>query len=841
MSAVFSRRLRDASGIGLLSIWIGAFFDVLINAAHVHLDLFFHDLRYFARTLRQSPGYALTVVAIAGLGIGATTAAFSIADHVLLRALPFADADRLVTVWEKMPRYSRTEMSPANYRDWKEQSRSFEAFGAYSDFSVNLVGEGEPERLTGSVISSDIMPTLGVKPGVGRWFTEQDDRKGAPGTIVLSYTLWQTRFGGSAAVLGKKIQIDNEPCTVVGVMPAGFSFPSRDIDLWMPLRQFGMFGDEFEDPDRTNTYLVGLAKLKRGVSLDQANSELAGIAARLEQQFPKELSKVSAMAVNLRDMVSDKSRTMLWALLAASMCVLLIACANLASLLLARARGRRKELAVRAAMGAGRERLVRQLLTESLLLAIAGGALGILIAVTATPLFAALAPTRLPITALPSPDARVLGFAMLATVFTGLAFGVFPALRATRGTDLREGSRSGVGGRRERIRGMLVIAEIGASVVLLVCSGLLIRAMMRIQGIDPGFRPDRVLTLMTPVTGQRYANTVPRVAFYHRVLNDVRALPGVDSAAYITSLPMVWHGGIWSIGVNGQPPSDATGQKASMRFISPDFFQTLGVPLLLGRDVAESDVLASPMVAVVSQSFVKQYWPGENPLGKHFTCAMLDRIIVGVVGDVRVRGLEQPSEPQVYLPYQQVKDGWVTPYVPTNLAIHISGDPAGIAAAVRRIVFSAEPQMPVTNVRMLDEIVAAETASRKAQLIVLGGFAGIAFLLAAIGIHGLLSYAVSQRTQEIGVRVALGATRANILKLITGQAFALALIGISIGTAAAYGSGRELQSLLAGVSPNDPDAFSAGILLALAMTAAGSIIPAVRAVRVDPATALRSE
>ena len=834
MCSVFSQRLRDASGIELALLWIETLFDVLFNASRVHLDILRQDLRYVGRTLRQSPGYALTVVCIAGLGIGATTAAFSITDHVLLRPLPFADADRLVTIWETEPQYSRGELSPANYRDWKRQSKSFEAFGVYASLQVNLAGQGEPEALSGEIITADVLPLLGVKPVLGRWFSVEDDRHGAPCTVLMSYSLWQARFGGSASAVGSKVLLDDEPCTLIGVMPAGFAFPRRQDEIWMAARLA-------EDPDRTNSYLVGAAKLRTGVTLAQAKSELKVLAAQTEQQFPKDLKDVSATAYTFRDAVNPRSKAMLIALLAASLCVLLIACTNLANLLLARALARRKELAVRAAMGAGRERLVRQLLTESLLLAIAGGGLGMLIAVTATPLFAALVPTTLPIAALPTADWRVLSFGALATVLTGLAFGVLPALKATAGADLREGSRSGVGGRKERLRGVLVIAEIAASVVLLVTSGLLIRAMLRIQGTDPGFRTDHVLTLRTPVTGPRYEKTMTRHAFYKRVLDGVRALPGVQSAAYITSLPMVWGGGIWTITVDGRQPQDPSSQRASMRFVSPDFFKTLAIPIRMGRDVAESDLLTSPLAAIVSQSFANQYWPDQNPLGKRFNIGTQDRIVIGVVSNIRVRGLEQNSEPQVYVPYQQVNDGWFPGYIPQYLAIRTAQDPARLAPAVRSIIASAEPQLPVTNVRPLSEIVAGETASRRAQVVVLGGFAGIAFLLAAIGIHGLLAYAVSQRTQEIGVRMALGASRGNILRLIVGDAMVLAMVGIALGAAAAYASGVGLQSLLAGLKPNDLEAFSAGILLSLVMTIAGSFVPAIRAVQVDPSTALRAE
>jgi putative ABC transport system permease protein len=838
MCAVFAQRRRDASGpFGFVALWIETLFDVLFNALWVHVDILRQDLHYFGRTLRQSPGYALTVVGIAGLGIGATTAAFSITDHVILRPLPFPDANRLVTVMQKEPRYSRMELSPANYRDWRAQSKSFESFGAYTALHVNLAGEGEPEALTGEVMTAEVLPLLGVKPMLGRWFSAEEDRPGAACAVLLSYSLWQARFGGAAEVIGKKVLLDSESCAVIGVMPAGFAFPRRQDEIWMAAR----FG-ESRFQDRGDCYLVGVGRLRPGLRLEQVNAELRLIAAQIERQYPNELKDVGAAVYDLHDAISPQSKTMLMALLGASSCVLLIACTNLANLLLARALARRKELAVRSAMGAGRERLVRQLMTESLLLATAGGALGMLIAVTATPLFARLVPTNLPVVALPSADWRVLLFGALATVLTGLAFGILPALKATGGADLREGSRSGVGGKKERLRGALVVAEIAASVVLLVTSGLLIRAMLRIQGTDPGFRAECVLTMVTPVTGSRYSKTVPRVAFYKRVLSDVRALPGVESAAYITALPMVWRGGIWTIAVNGQQPADPSSQRASIRFVTPDFYKTLGIPLLLGRDMAESDVIASPLVAVVSESFAKQFWPGENPLGKRFNTQSEDRTVIGVVGNVRVRGLEQYSEPQVYLAYQQVNDGSFVGYIPTSLAIRtFQGDPLQVVPSVRRIIANAEPQLPVTNVRPLTEIVAGETASRRAQLVVLGGFAVIAFLLAAIGIHGLLSYAVSQRTQEIGVRMALGATRGNILRLITGDALVLAAIGTITGGAAAYASGRVLQSILAGVSPNDVDAFSAGILLSLVMTIAGSFSPAMRAVRVDPATALRAE
>ena len=796
--AVFSQRLRDVSGFGWLGLWIETFFDVLFNAARVHFDILQAGLALLRADAAPVARLRADGGGIAGLGIGATTAAFSITDHVLHAAPAVRRCGSPGHgVGERAAIRAPGIVARPITAIGKRRANRSKRWALMRAFQVNLAGEGEPERLAGEVMTADVLPLIGVRPMLGRWFSAQDDRYGAAGTVILSYSLWQAKFGGSSSAIGKKVVLDDEPCTVIGVMPADFVFPRRQDEIWLAMRSAG---GAFQDDDRTNTFLVAVGKLRPGVSLDQATSEMRVLAAQTERQFPKELKDVSAAVYDLHDAVKPQSRAMLMALLGSSLCVLLIACTNLANLLLARALSRRKELAVRSAMGAGRERLVRQLLSESLLLAFGGGALGLLIAMAATPFFATLVPTGLPIAALPSADWRILSFGALATILTGLAFGVLPALKATGSADLREGSRSGVGGRKERLRGALVVAEIAASVVLLVTSGLLIRAMIRIQGTDPGFRSDRVLTLHTPVTGPRYAKTVPRIAFYRRVLSEVRALPGVESAAYISALPMVWRGGIWNITVPGH--QDNGSQRASMRFVTPDFFATLRIPMLLGRDVAESDVLTSPKVAVVSESFARQYWPGENPLGKHFNCAVDDRIVVGVAGNVRVRGLEGQSEPQVYLPYQQVQDGWFPPYIPQDLAIRTSqSDPSQMAPAVRRIITSAEPDLPVTNVRPLSEIVAGETASRRAQVVVLGGFAGIAFLLAAIGIHGLLSYAVSQRTQEISVRMALGATRGNILHLIVGDAFVLAIAGITIGAAVAYGSGLELQSLLAGLKP----------------------------------------
>lgn len=568
------------------------------------------------------------------------------------------------------------------------------------------------------------------------------------------------------------------------------------------------------------------------------------IAAQLERTFPKENKHIRANLVRLQDEVSQRTRLLLVALAGAAFCVLLIACTNLANLLLARALVRRRELAVRTALGAGRDRLVRQLLTESMILALAGGLLGVLIAFAALPLLARLVPTTLPIAEAPALDLRVLTFAGLLASVTGIAFGAIPALRAggdVHATGLREDSRAGVGGRRERLRSALVIAQVTGSVVLLVTSGLLIRALERLEAIDPGFHSGGVLTLQTSLAMPKYEKTAQRVEFYSRVLSDVGLLPGVTGAAYISFLPIAHPGGIWPVVVDEGPQEDADSRHASLRFVTPGFFAAMGIPLRTGRDVSESDTLGSQMAAVVGESFATKYWPGENPLGRRFGLAFAMRTVVGVVRDIRVRGLERTSEPQVYLPYKQVLDGWLTWYAPKDLVVRSLADPMSLMPAIRRIVHDADPEQPISDARTLVDIVETDTAPRLTQVRVLGAFAGIALLLAGIGIHGLLSFTVSNRRQEIGVRIALGAQPSDILRMVLRESVILAMVGVILGAAVAYAVGWTMQALLAGVTPGDAPAFLIAVGLALSMTMIGSLAPALRAVRVDPTTAIRSD
>jgi predicted permease len=841
MGAIFARRRRDASGaLQKLALWVEAIADVAVNAARAHGDLLRQDLRYTARTLRRAPGFAVTAILVAALGVGATTATFSITDHVLFRPLPFADPERLVKLWQdpSLRGKARMELSPANYRDWKRMSSSYEAMGAYSNTSVNLVGDGAPERLEGAAVTADLLPMLGVQPELGRLFDAADDREGAAGTALLSHRLWKARFGGDPGVLGRKVILNDAAYTIIGVMPRAFNFPSRNAELWTAKR----FA-ETDFADRTDTYIYSVARLKRGVSVEQARAEIRLIAAQLERAYPKGTDRMGANVVGLRDEVSSQARSLLLALFGAALCVLLIACANLANLLLARGLFRRRELAVRTALGAGRERLLRQLVTESLALAVGGGLLGVGLAVMATPLVTRLAPNSLPIAAAPDIDLRVLAFAALTTLLTGVGFGVAPALRAggdAAASGMREGARS-IGGGRERLRSALVSAEVAATVVLLVSSGLLLRALARVQATDPGFRTDGVLTLRTALPLPKYEKTADRQRFYTQVLAEIGALPGVSQAAYISGLPMAMRGGIWKVEIDGRPPDQGDSNSVSLRFVTPGFFSALAIPLRSGRDVSASDTRESPFVAVVSESFVRRHWPAEDPIGHRFKVAFQDRLVVGVVGDVRVRGLERTSEPQIYLPSPQVPDNSLVYYVPKDLVVRSSTEAASLLPAIRRIVARADPEQPISDVRMLSDIVEAETAPRSVQVQVLGAFAAIAVLLAAIGIHGLLAFTVSNRSQEIGVRVALGAESRDILALVLREGALLAATGVLVGVALAYAAGRGMQALLAGVSPADAPTFLAVGALCLIVTLAGSLAPALRAVRLDPLTAIRTE
>jgi putative ABC transport system permease protein len=852
LCADFARRRKAAANpAACLVLWLEAAADIGRNAAGLHLDFFTQDLRQTFRSLARARGFTLTAVLVSALGVGATTAAFSIADHVLLRPLPFPDSDRLVQLWQDQAfrGYPRIELSPSNFLDWRRMAASFEGMTAYTSHSSNLVGQGEPTRLDGVIITPEAFAIVRAQAALGRTLTSIDALEANDRTVALSYRLWQTKFGGDRTVIGRTITLNDTPHVVVGVMPAGFEFPRRNIDYWVSLR----FSPDML-ADRADTYLNVVARLKDDVSLEQARAEMKLVAAQLERAYPKENAQTSAGVFPLRDQVSSQAQLLLFGLVGAAVCMLLIACTNLSNLLLARALARRTELAIRSAVGAGRERLVRQMLTESVLLAGGGGLLGVALAVLVMPLLARLVPTSLPVAETPGVDGRMLGVAALVTLTTGVTIGVLPALRTTRraaADALLEGPRSGSSHGTERVRAALVTAAIAASMVLLIASGLLVRALWRVQQIDPGFRPENVLTLRTALPYTKYGVTARREAFYERVIGEIRALPGVTGAAYISYLPMVMRGGIWPVILdwkrlteaqrNSWAPDPAETRMASFRLVTPGFFSAMSIPLLRGRDVSPQDRRDAQWVAVVSQSFADQMWPGQDPIGREFFIGFHERTVVGVVGTVRVRGLERESEPQVYVPSGQVADDSLQSYLPKDLVVSGTVPAATLMPAVRQIIAHADPLQPISDVRMLTDIVNADTGARQVQIRVLAGFAAAAFLLAGVGIHGLLAFAVSSRTREIGLRMALGARSGELVGMVLGRGMLLAAIGVIIGLALGAATGRALQAILAGLSPLDPAVYAGAVTLTTLMTLLGCLLPAIRAVRIDPLAAIRSD
>ena len=815
---------------------LAALADVLPNAIAVHAEILRQDVNFAARALRRTPGFAVTAILVVALGVGANTAVFSLADFVLVRPLPFADPGRLVKIWQATPGGGRNECSPANFRDWGALSTSFTGMAATTIRPANLAGMGEPREVQLALATPELFGVLGVVPALGHLFTVAD----AEGAIVLSDALWRSQFGADPAVIGRAVRLNGVPHTVVGVMPPSFRYPHGTIEAWAPL----VLREENFD-DRDDTYLEVVARLRHGVTLERARADMERVSGQLERQYPATNKDLRAWLITMRDEVGRGSRLLVLALCGAALCILVLACANLASLFLARGLYRAPELAVRAALGAGRERIARQLITESLGLAFAGGVVGVTAAAVGLPLLSRLVPEGLPLAGHATLDLRVLGFAMALVLVTGFAFGLGPALSASRTAPvaaLGAGTRV-TRARTHRIRAGLILVEVVACVVLLVSAGLLIRTLDRLLALDPGFASGHVLAVRTPLPPNRYGITQRRLEFYRRVLDPVRALPGVRSAAYVTGLPMSMRGGIWKATVPGEPPALARENDVGMRYATPQYFSTLGIPLRLGRDLAESDARSAPSVAVVSESFVRRHWPGHDPLGHTFKLANEDRTVVGVVGDVRVRGLEQASEPQVYLPAAQVADSSIIGYTPKELVVRVADglEPTSLVPAIRRIVRAVDPEQPLARVRRLGDIVADDTAPRATQLRLLGALALIALLIAGLGIHGLLTFTVSMRERELGIRRALGAEAGRIVGLVMREGLALALVGIACGVALGYAAGRGMGALLVGVRPEDPLTLAAAGALCLATAAAGSLLPALRAARIDPMTALRSE
>jgi putative ABC transport system permease protein len=826
-------------GRGPVTGAIAAVVDVVPNAFAAHWSILRQDLHYTARTMSRSRGFVTTVVLVTALGVGANTATFSVADTVLLRPLPFPDPSSLVRLCEGPKDGSgwgcMNELSPANFRDAAAMATKTRGWGAFTWAEANLVGNGEPLRISGAAVTANVFSVLGVRPLLGRTFETTGDRDAE--SVVLSYGLWQSQFGGDPRVVGKTIRLDEAPRVIVGVMPAAFNFPVPNVQLWTPL----VLREE-DYASRDNTYLQAIGRLTPGTSFEQARAEFSAIAARLQSAYAATNAETGFTFFRQRDYVMPRYRTMLLALCGASLSLLLLTSANIGNLLLVRAAGRERELAVRAALGAGRERLVRQMLTESVVLAVIGGVVGVLVATLAVPLLSRLVPTSLPLANAPHVDLRALAIAGAFTALTGIGFGLIPAAIAGRTGfgALRDGTRAG-GGRRQRLRTALITVEVAVSVVLLVVSGLLIRAVWKVQAVNPGFTAERVLTLRTALTASRSADSVQRTEFYDRVLSGVRSLPGVVAAAYTSGLPMVLTGGIAGVEVPGAEARNRRTNGVSLRYVTPQFHSALGISLTQGRAIQDGDRMDRQRVAVVSETFAQRFWPNDNPIGKTFRVRGLEPTVVGVVRDIKVRGLERTNEPQLYMAAAQAPGQLGGLYIPKDLVLRATVPAETLLPAVRDIIRRVDPEQPVSDVRLLSDVVSGQTADRRAQLRVLTALAVVALLLTGIGIHGLLAFMVAQRSREIGVRLALGAEPGRVARMIVGEAARLAAMGGIPGLLVAYGAARGMSALLFGIPPGDPLTLTSGATLVILATVAGAVAPAFRAVRVSPLVAMRSE
>lgn len=797
------------------------------------------DIRYGLRGLGRQPGFTLIAVLSLALGIGANTAMFSLVNAVLLKPLQFAEPDRLVIVWEELPAIGAVhdDVAVANFMDWKTQNKVFDEMAALSFRSFNITGDGEPEKVQAYGATANFLPLLGTKPALGRNFLPEEDQAGAAKVAILSYGLWQRRYGADRDVLGKNILLNGQKHLVVGIMPEGFRFLWGTTGLWVP----AAFSAE-ELKQRQNKNLTVVARLKPGATVQQAQADIGAITERIARDYPNEAAGREASVLSLSEQVTGKSRRPLIMLLVAAGLVLLIACANLANLLLARATSRRREIAVRSAVGANRGRIVRQLLTESLMLAGLGGVLGLIVAAFSFEFLKKLIPGGLVSSTLQI-DLRVLGYALLVSLITGIVFGLLPALQASR-VDLNEAlkqgdGRSGLGASGGRSRDALVVTEIALALVLLVGAGLLMKTISNLRGQYSILQPEKVLTLRTVLQG-KYQEPAKRWAFYDEVLARTKALPGVVSAGYTTSVPLQWPGGANGFTIDGPQPPPNVATNAIHRQVSADYFQTLGVPLREGRYFDNRDDQNAQPVVIVNETMARKYWPSESALGKRIKFGEGPWItIVGVVTDVREMGVDQPVKGEMYLPYRQMTT--FPAYKPRDLVIRASGNPLELVAAVRREVHVVDFDQPVSNIATLDQLLDDATQSRRVGMMLLVAFAALAFLLAVMGIYAVLAYFVTQRRGEIGVRLALGAQPRAILSLVLKKGMGLALLGLVIGLMAAFILTRLMASLLFGVSASDPTTFAIISVLLMSIALFACYIPARRAMKVDPLVALRYE
>ena len=837
MGAPEARRaaLIEFGGVGQVKEGVR---DVRVGA---WLETLWQDLRYAIRALRKSPSFTIVALLALALGIGANTAIFSVVQGVLLRPLPYPDAQNLAAVFVRFSPQNneRGNLCVGDYLDWKSQNQAFETVAAYTNARYDLTGAGEPEQVMGAAVTADFFSTLGMHPLSGRVFRPDEDKPGSERTVVLSESLSRRRFGSSSQAIGQALKVNGVAYTIVGVMPADFRFPRGETELWTNLR--------LDPPKRRGPFFLrGIARLKAGFTMQQAQAETNGIGRNIEMANPGTYSRLSLPVIRLHEVLVGNVRPALLAIFGAVILLLMIAAVNVANLVLARSAAREREMAVRLSLGAARTRLLRQLLTESILLALAGGVLGVILALAGIDLLRAWNPGNLPRIEEVRLDGRVLGFTFLISLLTGILFGVAPALQSSRAnlnTTLKEGGRSGTASAaRGRTHAALVVSEIALSLMLLIGAGLLLRSFVALQRVRLGMQvpPQRVLTMQISPSRTRYSDEPAGIAFYRRLLDRVRNLPGVESVAIADSLPPDRETEDDTFQIEGQSWDSASYPSTPTVGVSDDYFRSLGLRLVRGRVFTERDAANAPPVAIISESMARRYFAGQDPIGKRMKQSAPNlknpwMEIVGVVADTKYQGLDSEGGAAYYKPYAQSFN------LRAYLVARSNTPGSGLASALRREIHAADPDVVVTQVSTMEQAIFESVARPRFRTVLIGVFAGLALLLAAMGIYGVIAYSVAQRTQEIGVRMALGARRTDVLSLVVRQGAALALIGIGIGLVGALAVTRSLSSLLFAVSATDPFTFIVvpAVLAAVALLA--SFLPALRATRIDPLIALRYE
>jgi putative ABC transport system permease protein len=803
---------------------------------------FWQDIKYGVRVLLKNPGVTFVAVLALALGIGANTAIFSVVNAVLLRPLPYDKPEQLIVMLSVNAKRGLTQHSFSfpNFADYRSQNSSFEALTAYTGMSAALAEGQSPEQLQGASATIDVFKVLGTKPLLGRTFMPEDERPGGAPVTVISYGLWQRYFGSDPGIIGRQIKLDGRDKTIIGVLPADFKFQfvNDPPEFWTPMDP----ADEM-NKQRGASYIQVLGRLKPNVTIQQAETELKSIAARLEQQYQEDNAGRSVQLVSAHEQMVGELRPTLLVLLGAVAFVLLIACANVANLLLARAAGRGREIAIRTALGAGRLRIIRQLLTESVLLSTLGGGLGLLLAIWGIDLLGSMVPANVPRFSETRLDLPVLAFTLGATLLTGLIFGLAPALSASKldlNEALKEGGRSASEGRaRNRMRGLLIISEVALSLVLLVGAGLLIKSFMHLRNTNPGFNPDRVLTASLSLPSIKYKEDEQIVRFFQQAIARTAQIPGVEAVGTIMPLPFSGNAISISFNIDGQPePAPGEEPVSGARIISPDYLRAMSIPVIKGRAFTEQDKADAPKVILINETLARKFFPNEDPIGKRLNLGInnIKGEIVGVVGDVRSSQLTKEAGPEFYVPDQYAAFGYASLVVRTS-----SDDPATIAPALRSAIQEIDKDQPLYEVRTMNSLVADSIARQRFSMMLIALFAVLALTLAAVGIFGVMSFLVTQRTHEIGIRMALGAQDSDVLKMIVRQGMALTLAGIAIGLVAAFALTRVMSGLLYGVSATDPLTFIVVSALLAAVALLACYIPARRATRVDPMVALRYE